>query len=235
MTPLSRWAAAYAVAGLDGYERAVLVALAYHASSDALTAWPSIERLAEETAFSEDTCRRAIRRLCERGVVDAVLSSGRKTNKYRLVALQPSLSATVDPSPLATVDDANGDTNPRQQQLQPSLVASQPSPPATRTKKNRERTGKGARKRATPAPKTFLITDEMRKWAVGKGVPAGDVDTETEAFLDYHRSKGNTLKDWKAAWRNWIRKVVEFRRADSRGREKAGKPRPIRYASEDVS
>lgn len=235
MTPLSRWAAAYAVAGLDGYERAVLVALAYHASSDALTAWPSIERLAEETAFSEDTCRRAIHRLIDRGLIAVELSSGRRANKYRLVALQPSPTATVDPSPLATVDGTNDDTNPRQQQPQPSLVASQPSPPATRTKKNRERTGKGARKRATPVPKTFTITDERRSWAVSKGVPAGDVDIETEKFLDYHRSKGNTLTDWTAAWRNWMRKALDFRRADSRGRENGRQSQSIPYADKEVS
>ena len=30
------------------------------------------------------------------------------------------------------------------------------------------------------------------------------------AFADHHRSKGNRMADWSAAWRNWIRNEVKF-------------------------
>lgn len=231
MTPAARWAAAYAVDGLDGYERAVLVALAYHASSDALTAWPSIELLGKETAFSEDTCRRAIHRLIDRGVVAAEASPGRRANKYRLVALQPSLAATVEPSPPATV----ADSNPSYQQRQPSLLAAQPSLPATRTGKNRQRTGRGGIKRATPAPETFAITDELRSWAISLGVPAQDLKSETAAFLDHHRARGSAFKCWISAWRTWMRRVPKFRGTPSRQHENPRRARTIGFASEDVS
>lgn len=207
MTPGDRQGAAYAVPDLDGHERAVLVALAFHADADTLVAWPSIALLARETAFSADTCRRAIRRLMDRGVIAAELSPGRRANKYRLVALQPSLLASVEPSPPATVADSNRS----QQQSQPLLLASQPSLPATRTGKNRQRTGNGAHKRtrATAAPGSFTVTDVMREWAAREGVPPDRLDGETARFLDHHRSKGNTFKDWEAAWRNWMRKAAE--------------------------
>jgi hypothetical protein len=65
------------------------------------------------------------------------------------------------------------------------------------------------RKRRTPAPKAFEITADLRSWAEAKGLRF-DLDAETERFLDYHRSKGNAHSDWKAAWRNWMAKAVQF-------------------------
>jgi hypothetical protein len=74
----------------------------------------------------------------------------------------------------------------------------------TDTKKER------ARKRATPPPKSFEVTPELEAW--GKANARGvDLKAETAKFLDYHRAKGNSFKDWTAAWRTWMRKAVEFR------------------------
>lgn len=57
--------------------------------------------------------------------------------------------------------------------------------------------------RATPAPETFPLTDEMLDWAADHA-PDVDVVRETERFLDRNRAQGTTYKDWHAAWRNWI-------------------------------
>ena len=38
-----------------------------------------------------------------------------------------------------------------------------------------------------------------------------DIKNETDKFIDYHRSKGNKFVDVDSAFRNWIRKAVEFR------------------------
>lgn len=67
----------------------------------------------------------------------------------------------------------------------------------------------GPRKRATPAPDLFPITDDMRAWAA-REVPQVDIDRETRQFLDFHRAKGSTFKDWTAGWRTWMRKSLEF-------------------------
>jgi hypothetical protein len=37
-----------------------------------------------------------------------------------------------------------------------------------------------------------------------------DMVYETEKFLDYHRARGTTFKDWTAAWRNWMRRAIEW-------------------------
>lgn len=70
-------------------------------------------------------------------------------------------------------------------------------------------------KRATSFPAEFFITPEMRSWATEKA-PSVDLRAETEQFCDYHRAKGDTMKDWTAAWRTWIRNAVKF------GRTRAG-------------
>jgi hypothetical protein len=57
----------------------------------------------------------------------------------------------------------------------------------------------------------------MRAWAQTH-VPDVNVERETEQFLDYHRAKGNAFKDWRAAWRTWMRNAPSFQkpRATSR-------------------
>ncbi|MDQ1246900.1 MAG: hypothetical protein QG597_1268 [Actinomycetota bacterium] len=60
------------------------------------------------------------------------------------------------------------------------------------------------RKRATPPPDVFEITDDMRRWAAAKA-PGVNLEDETERLLDWARANGRSYKDWKAAWRNWIK------------------------------
>jgi len=62
----------------------------------------------------------------------------------------------------------------------------------------------------TSAPKSFPLTEHMKKWASGfcNGL---DLRLETDRFLDYHRAKGTQFLSWESAWRNWVRKAVEFR------------------------
>jgi hypothetical protein len=66
------------------------------------------------------------------------------------------------------------------------------------------------KKRATPVHTDFVVTEEMFDWAVGKGLPEVKVRPETEAFINNHKSKGNTFVDWNAAWRTWMIKSVGY-------------------------
>ncbi len=72
-------------------------------------------------------------------------------------------------------------------------------------------TGPAASKpsRGTQLPATFTVDLEMRSWAQDN-FPAVDIDAETEQFADHHRAKGSVMKDWKAAWRTWIRNAARF-------------------------
>jgi hypothetical protein len=63
---------------------------------------------------------------------------------------------------------------------------------------------------STSAPDDIVVTDDMRAWATRKGIAATRLDTETERFLDHHRAKGSTFKDWTAAWRTWMSRVPDY-------------------------
>lgn len=66
------------------------------------------------------------------------------------------------------------------------------------------------KKSATRAPDSFEIAEPMWAWAQEQGVPHERIETETAKFLDHHKAKGTTFSDWPAAWRKWMRNVVEF-------------------------
>lgn len=79
--------------------------------------------------------------------------------------------------------------------------------------------GERAKNRAatpTPLSSTFEILPLMREWGAEK-VPMLDLDSATEQWLDYCRSKNVKYIDWQAAWRQGMRK------ADQWARENAGK------------
>lgn len=63
--------------------------------------------------------------------------------------------------------------------------------------------------RASPTPSNFEISTELFNWATKNEIVV-DLTQETEKFLDYHRAKGSTFKDWTAAWRNWMRNAKRF-------------------------
>jgi hypothetical protein len=71
--------------------------------------------------------------------------------------------------------------------------------------------GGSTRKRATPPPDSFEVTEPMASWAVEAGLAKDQVIPQTERFLDHFRGQGKAMKDWDATWRNWIRKAVEYR------------------------
>ncbi len=90
--------------------------------------------------------------------------------------------------------------------------------------------GVEARKRASQAPDDFTITDPMRQWATEKAAGV-DLDRETERFLDHHRAKGSTFKDWTAAWRTWMSRATQYGASNIRHlpRPAAGYTGPVKW------
>ena len=68
--------------------------------------------------------------------------------------------------------------------------------------------------RAIPWLEGFQLDADMMVFANEHGV--NDVE-EFEKFKDHHKAKGSLFKDWKAAWRNWVRKSVEMRKENRNG------------------
>lgn len=72
------------------------------------------------------------------------------------------------------------------------------------------------------APKGFQPTREMQDWAISEGFLLAEISDETEKFKDYERPR--RIKDWNSAWRNWMRKALEFRK------ERVGESAPVTTA-----
>jgi uncharacterized protein YdaU (DUF1376 family) len=65
-----------------------------------------------------------------------------------------------------------------------------------------------ARKRAArQCPADFAVTPDLLAWAAAE-VPAVPLEQETAKFRDY--TFKTALTDWPGAWRNWMRKALEY-------------------------
>lgn len=103
----------------------------------------------------------------------------------------------------------DADTKRTRERGREELSLTPPSPPGPK-KPN----GNGAhverKKQASRAPEAFEITEQLWSWAQGQGVAHDRIETETAKFLDHHKAKGSLFSDWPAAWRKWMRNVVEY-------------------------
>lgn len=52
-------------------------------------------------------------------------------------------------------------------------------------------------------PEDFKVTPAMIEWAAANKLP--DPRSEVDQFMDYHRAKGDSMLDWAAAFRTWMR------------------------------
>lgn len=64
-----------------------------------------------------------------------------------------------------------------------------------------------AQARKTPFLDGFELDAEMIEFANAKHV---DPIPEFDKFRDHHKAKGSLMKDWRAAWRTWVRRSPEF-------------------------
>lgn len=69
------------------------------------------------------------------------------------------------------------------------------------------------RERAQRLPDGWVPSDRCREYAAQPefGFVGPSLDRLAEAFCDHHRSKGNRMVDWEAAFRTWVRNEVKFR------------------------
>ncbi|OZS41276.1 hypothetical protein, partial [Photobacterium sanguinicancri] len=75
-----------------------------------------------------------------------------------------------------------------------------------------------ARSRAHQIPDGFEPNETNRRVAAEQGVSIND---ELPQFIDYHRARRSTMKDWHAALNTWLRNAKKF------GGGTSGRGRPI--------
>jgi hypothetical protein len=100
-------------------------------------------------------------------------------------------------------------TRTREEKRREELKLTPPGPPVPK-KLNGNGEAHARKKPATRAPDEFEISEPMWAWATEQGVIHERIETETAKFLDHHKAKGSLFSDWPAAWRKWMRNVVEF-------------------------
>lgn len=64
-------------------------------------------------------------------------------------------------------------------------------------------------KKKTQLPEDWRPDQKLLNWAAGKH-PKVDVTRETELFKDHAQATGRVMKDWRATWRMWIGKSMDF-------------------------
>ena len=79
----------------------------------------------------------------------------------------------------------------------------------SRTEQKQSRAEKSKKRGSRFAPKDFHPTDDMKEFALDLFLTDCQIEEETAKFKDYEYRK--PLTDFNRAWRNWIRKSVDFR------------------------
>lgn len=69
--------------------------------------------------------------------------------------------------------------------------------------------GKPRASRATKLPEDWKPNEGHTAFAAAEQV---DLPFQVAKFKDHHAAKGSTMKDWDAAFRNWLRNSVEWRK-----------------------
>lgn len=159
----------------------------------------------------------------------AGLSSPRVVEMFDLPALDPKVRATpVDPFAHGFGYRFGYGFTPGSDETSlsvsvPVSVPPTPSPAPSPTPK-RESTARSVQLPDRWAPTTEDVA------AIRAEFPHLDTRAEHVKFTDHFRANGKTMKNWSAAWRNWMRRSAEFApnnvRTLDRGTTSSGNPLP---------
>lgn len=169
---------------IDAPVKFVLVALANYANEDG-TCWPGFERLCQATCLSRSTIIRALEKLETSGLLRRTKRPN-KSNTYELVGVrQTPAKCQTDTSVVSEGHSGSVTQTPK-----PSVTINEPS-------ENRQR--------ARRLPEGWQPDDELIQWAKSS-FPNLDIAHETDCFHDYWIGCGKPKTDWRATWRNWMRR-----------------------------
>lgn len=85
-----------------------------------------------------------------------------------------------------------------------------PTPPKEKTTPSTTEPNGSSKTRAARLPVDWVLPGEWRQDAVKAGLPQSRIDLEAEKMRDWSLSSPNGAKrDWRAAWRNWVKGAVE--------------------------
>lgn len=163
--------------------KAVLIGIANHANPQG-EAWPSKQRLALYTGYSERQVQRAIQDLVALGLIDVRERNGLSN----VFLIKPMMGGGDMVSPGGRQGVSGGETGCLPNHKEPS------------------QTTLSKTQRATRLPKDWQPSPALLQWAQSNH-PHIEVDHEAAQFRDYWLASGGTKLDWDAAFRTWIRRA----------------------------
>ena len=232
MSPIARfkWLATLAATDARSAVLRVAIVLGYRLNAKTLQLNPSIKTIATGTGLTARSVYRALNYLQRRGWLHRERGGGRGHRTGYCLDMPETVT------PVSPFSGSNADSPVTLSSVNPDNPVTERVTPVSSAYKEGTRKGtrkREARKRATPAPESFAITEELRSWVQSNDLCDVDLKAETEKFLDHHRSKGSSFKDWTAAWRNWIRRAEEWGRSN-RGNSPAQVKVPPSWATDDL-
>lgn len=144
-------------------------------------------------------------------------STGQQPNTYVIAGVDTHVQAGVD---TGVTDPTPADTHvhPIKEQNSPKGSAMSTTTPPTQTSSSLPPIDgqlfdappePKPTKRRTRLPDDFAPSERMLAWA-SETCPRVDPGLETDQFRDHHQAKGNTMADWPAAWRQWMRNAQKW-------------------------
>lgn len=87
---------------------------------------------------------------------------------------------------------------------------SPPAPPKEKTTPSSTEPSGSSKTRAARLPADWTLPVEWQADAIKAGLPANRIDLEAEKMRDWSLSSPNGAKrDWRAAWRNWVKGAAD--------------------------
>lgn len=119
--------------------------------------------------------------------------------------------------------DTNADTSPR---IRAGEGAGEGVSTSPAVGMNSSSVGPRSEQRGAHLPADFVVTNDWLAWA-RESFPGVDARAEAAKFVDHWRAASGQSarkRDWKAAWRNWVRKAAEGGPGRQRGRPPTVRP-----------
>ena len=168
---------------------------------------------------------------CRRMVKDEKLrrvrtEAGKKGGNPHLLNQKPKQKATTRVKQISTPSFSSSITS----SIEEREVADATAPAPLIEKKVKEKAAKkpaDARKKSVAPP----ALAEVQEYAAAQHPNSADTQTEAAAFCDHYESNGwrvsgkTPMANWRAAFRNWMRRRTQFQAAGSHG---SGPPAPPR-------
>lgn len=215
-------------------ERLVLLTLADFANEHGIC-WPSVRTLSDRTRLTTRGVQKAVRKLEAAGLLKIrtgginAQTGDRYANTYTLVDEQCSPTPERS-SPTPEHRSSMNTETPPPEYRSGGWVNTETPPPEYRSPQssyNPHKQPSGSR--GTPAQAKPENLKEVESYAEDLSIPAFEASKFFDHFTanGWRQAGGNAIKDWRAALRNWGRRVPGFGKKRGEGGAGAAAPLPF--------